>query len=252
MSRTSRLLLALVPAMGLSILAGLLSAQARAESAPVVVELFTSEGCSSCPPADAFLGELAQRPDVLALAFHIDYWDSIGWKDPFASPAATQRQRNYAEALALNSVYTPQMVIDGATDAVGSDRGSVARAIAAAQQRGKIPLTIAADATGVWHVAIPEGDAAHLAPVTVWLVRYDRRQATPVTRGENAGSTLIEYNIVRDFHPIGSWSGARLDLPLDLDAAHSGNQGAAVLLQAGVSGPIIGAAALPATATGGS
>jgi hypothetical protein len=238
--------------MGLGALVSAAHAEDMAARAPVVVELFTSEGCSSCPPADAFLGELAQRPDILALAFHIDYWDSIGWKDPFASPAATQRQRDYAGSLALNSVYTPQMVIDGAADAVGSDRGSVARAIKAAQQRGKIPLAITADAAGSWHVAIPDGDAAHLAPVTVWLVRYDRRQATPVTRGENAGSTLIEYNIVRDFHPIGRWAGARLDLPLDIGPAPSDNGGVAVLLQAGTSGPIIGAAALPATATGGS
>ena len=233
---------------------GALVSVARAEdaAAPVVVELFTSEGCNSCPPADAYLGELAQRPDVLALAFHVDYWDYIGWKDPFASPAANRRQRDYAEALALNSVYTPQMVIDGGVDAVGSDRGSVARAIAEAQGRGKIPLTIAADAAGAWHFAIAAGDAAHLAPVTVWLVRYDRRQATPVKRGENAGSTLIEYNIVRDFRPIGQWSGAKLDLPLDLGGGQTDNQGVAVLLQAGTGGLIIGAAALRPAATGGS
>ena len=232
---------------------GAWAAAAHAEStpAPVVVELFTSEGCNSCPPADAYLGELAQRPDVLALAFHVDYWDYIGWKDPFASPAATKRQRDYAEALALNSVYTPQMVIDGSADAVGSDRGGVTRAIDAAKQHGKIPLTIAADAAGAWHVAVAAGDVAHLAPVTVWLVRYDRRQATPVKRGENAGSTLIEYNIVRDFHPIGLWTGAGLDLPLELGTGAPDNQGVAVLLQAGASGPIVGAAALPSAAAGG-
>src|SRR6059036_991639 len=93
---------------------------------PVVVELFTSEGCSSCPPADAFLGELAQRPDIVALAFHVDYWDYIGWKDPYASPLTTQRQHDYAAALHLHMVYTPQMVVDGRADVVGSERSDVA------------------------------------------------------------------------------------------------------------------------------
>src|ERR1700736_1842766 len=98
---------------------------AAAGERPIVVELFTSQGCSSCPPADALLAELAQRPDVIALGFHIDYWDDLGWKDPLSSPAATARQRDYARQFGRRQVYTPQLVVDGAEEAVGSDRAAV-------------------------------------------------------------------------------------------------------------------------------
>ena len=102
---------------------------ARAAERPIVVELFTSEGCSSCPPADALLGELATRPNVLALSFHVDYWDRLGWKDPFSSPEATARQQHYARLLGLDTVYTPQIVVDGSWEAVGSDQAAVERAL---------------------------------------------------------------------------------------------------------------------------
>src|ERR1700726_1026943 len=113
---------------------------------PIVVELFTSEGCSSCPPADALLAELAGRPDVLALSFHVDYWDRLGWRDPFSSPDATRRQHGYAELLGLSTVYTPQIVVDGRWQAVGSDRADVERALGAAQRSGdEVPVALAVD-----------------------------------------------------------------------------------------------------------
>ena len=119
-------------------------APAGAAERPIVVELFTSEGCSSCPPADALLAELASRPDVLALSFHVDYWDRLGWKDPFSSAAATDRQRNYAKLLGTGTVYTPQIVVDGRWQAVGSDRSEVERAIAAAHQsEAAVPVALA-------------------------------------------------------------------------------------------------------------
>src|ERR1041384_1895274 len=121
MSRT----LSHLPAIALlvSVLSPVATAdEATRAEAPVVVELFTSQGCNSCPPADALLGELAQRPDLVALAFHVDYWNYIGWQDPFSSPEATKRQRDYAQSLGLSSVYTPEMVIDGSFDIVGLDR----------------------------------------------------------------------------------------------------------------------------------
>jgi hypothetical protein len=219
-------------------------------AAPVVVELFTSQGCNSCPPADAFLGELAQRSDLIALAIHVDYWNYIGWEDPFSSPEATQRQRDYTRSLGLSSVYTPQMVIDGSFDAVGSSRTQVNRAIAAASQRGKIPIAIAAHAAGSWHATIPAAKIDQ--PATVWLVLYDRQHVTPVKRGENAGATLTEYNIVREFRRIGQWNGAKLDLPLDFGATDLANRGFAIIVQAGASGPVLGAALLPDAPAGGS
>src|ERR1700756_302855 len=113
---------------------------------PILVELFTSEGCSSCPPADALLAELAGRPDVLALSFHVDYWDRLGWRDPFSSPAATERQQRYAELLRLATVYTPQMVVDGKWQAVGSDRAEVEQALgSAAGTRDDGPVSLPFD-----------------------------------------------------------------------------------------------------------
>src|SRR5712692_11374701 len=119
------------------------ASSAAAGERPIVVELFTSEGCSSCPPADALLAQLASRPEVLALSFHVDYWDRLGWKDPFSSPAATERQHRYAELLRLATIYTPQIVVDGKWQAVGSDRGEVERALDAARRDGtEVPVAL--------------------------------------------------------------------------------------------------------------
>src|SRR5438876_198466 len=113
---------------------------------PIVVELFTSQGCSSCPPADALLAELADRPGILALSFHVDYWDRLGWKDPFSSPAATRRQQRYADLLGLATVYTPQIVVDGKWQAVGSDRAEVERALGSARgRRDEVPVALAVE-----------------------------------------------------------------------------------------------------------
>lgn len=241
--------------LAVALLVGRLDAAANADetatsSTPVVVELFTSQGCNSCPPADAFLGELAQRPDLIALSLHVDYWNYIGWKDPFSSPEATQRQRDYAQSLGLSSVYTPQMVIDGSFDAVGSNRSQVNEAIAAASQRPKIPVAIASNPTGGWQVTIPEAELDQ--PATVWLALYDRQHVTPIRRGENAGRTLTNYNIVREFRRIGRWDGARLDLPFDIGATDLADRGFAVIVQTGDAGPILGAVASPTPKAGGS
>jgi hypothetical protein len=237
-------------AVGLAMLTGGLvpagAVSAEGAGTPVVVELFTSQGCSSCPPADAFLGELARRSDVIALAFHIDYWDYIGWKDPFASSAWTDRQHAYKRSLGLHMVYTPQMVIDGRRDAVGSEPRAVNDAIAAAATTDdKVAVSITREAEGRYRVALPAAAKMQGLPATVWLVVFDRQQVTPVAKGENAGATLTDHNIVRELRPIGSWSGAVQELTLDLDMAGMAGKGCAVIVQSDSAGPILGAALMP-------
>lgn len=212
--------------------------------APVVVELFTSQGCSSCPPADAYLGELAKRRQIVALSLHVDYWDYIGWQDPFASQAATQRQRAYAHAMGQRMVYTPQMVIDGRTETVGSHQPEVERLIAEAAERPKLPVQFRRGPDNDYFVEIGAGQNPSPAPATVWLVIFDREIETAIDRGENAGTSTVDYNVVREWKRIGTWAGQPMTLPLglteDMEAAHDG---CAVIVQAGNIGPILGAAA---------
>jgi len=222
------------------LIAGVAGAAAAQDKGPVVVELFTSEGCSSCPPADAFLGELTKRPAIVPLAFHVDYWDYIGWKDPYASPAFTQRQHDYAAALRLHMVYTPQMVVDGHTDVVGSEYADVEAAIGKAGVQPKLAVSIEKDGAG-YRVVIPAADAPPAGPAAVWLALFDSQRETRVARGENGGRMLKEYNIVRDWRQIGSWDGHALTLPLPMPEK-PGEDGCAVIVQSGPVGPILGAA----------
>jgi hypothetical protein len=208
--------------------------------APVVVELFTSQGCSSCPPADAYLGELAARPGVIALAFHVDYWNYIGWGDPFASKMATERQRSYAKHLGLRYVYTPQMVINGAAEGVGSEREAIAQLIdnAAADKTPRAEVAVTRGARGQILVHIDAGQASE--PATVWLVGFDREHATRVSRGENEGRVLRDYQVVRTFKEISTWVGAALDFTFAENAV-AGDGGVGVLVQLKQSGRVIGA-----------
>lgn len=207
---------------------------------PVVVELFTSQGCASCPPADALLGELAERPEVIALGLHVDYWDYIGWADPYGAPAHTARQRSYAERLPSRWMYTPQAVVDGRTEVVGSN-GAALRALienALAKPNAVQPRFEPGQPTDV---VIPAGEAP--APATVWIAYFDRRHVDQVPRGENAGKTLRSYNVVRRLERLGTWDGTERRFTLDADAARSrGRTGCAVIVQAGGTGPILGAA----------
>jgi hypothetical protein len=205
------------------------------EPPPIVVELFTSQGCSSCPPADAFLTDLAhQRRDVLPLAFHVTYWDYLGWKDPYSLDVATARQREYARHLGEDGIYTPQMVVDGATGFVGSSRSEGLRAIAGAARKS-VPVSVARDGGSL---LIKVGAGSGVARVL--LVGFDPSHETPIGRGENSGRTLLESNIVRSLTPVGSWSGS----PVELRQAPAAGEGFAVLLQA-ADGRIIGAGRLP-------
>lgn len=213
---------------------------AEEAAAPVVVELFTSQGCSSCPPADALLRDLAAREDVIALSHHVDYWDYIGWEDPFARPEATERQRAYSRALQLSFIYTPQMVIDGRFDVVGSRRGQVISTIGISGGEGK-PAAVEIDpARGLIVVA---AGARPAQPCSVYLAFYDKSHETAVERGENHGRELVNANVVRSFEKIGTYDGARLELEADFAAAEAaGRGGAAVLVQEASNGRIVGAA----------
>ncbi|MGQ0662289.1 MAG: DUF1223 domain-containing protein [Pseudomonadota bacterium] len=211
---------------------------------PVVVELFTSQGCNSCPPADAFLGELAARPGILAIGLHVDYWDYIGWKDPYAQPAHTERQRQYARALAQRYVYTPQMVIDGRFQDVGSERAAIERLIARAArdqaatsaERPRIDLRLEGAAS---EVRVEGGTFRGQA--SVWIAAYDRAHLTAVTRGENRGRRLANYNVVRVWRRLGAFAGSPVALALDLATIPASCDRVAILVQADGSGPILAA-----------
>ena len=207
----------------------------------VVVELYTSQGCSSCPPADALLGELAMRQDVIALSLHVDLWDYIGWKDTFASPMTTARQRAYAQALRARYVYTPQMVIDGRYDVVGSRRNEVRDLIAKAATEPK-PLEIRFEAENGGRIVIPAGHAPDEG-ATIWLAVYDKEHETAVERGENRGRTLRYHQVVRELEELGTWQGEETVIPIDFAAAAAlGRAGCAVIVQRGRAGRILGAA----------
>jgi hypothetical protein len=198
-----------------------------------VVELFTSQGCSSCPPADANVLALADRPNVLALSFAVTYWDQLGWKDTFARPAFTERQQSYEWALKHPSVFTPQVIVDGRADTVGINRGEIEALIARESLAGGPNVTAAGDAITVGAGSAPRSGA------DVWMVRYDPRvQQVPIGRGENGGRTLPEKNVVRALIKIGRWSGAQQTYRLP--AAQAGLK-TAVLVQGSSGGPILSA-----------
>jgi hypothetical protein len=207
-----------------------------------VLELFTSQGCSSCPPADALLKKVDARPDIIALAYHVDYWDYIGWTDTFGAKANTDRQRAYAAAWGSNNIYTPQLVVNGRKDVVGSNSGAVQGAIDQASLGIPVSLT---SADGMLDVSIDGKPGA--AESGVWLVTYIDRADVTVERGENAGQKLGYTQVVTGRHILGMWdpqSGAHLKLPLD-EVLTGPSNGAVILVQGekgGLPGPIMGAA----------
>lgn len=219
---------------GLAALAIGLSLAPASGAAPVVVELFTSQGCSSCPPADDVLAALSEKPGIVALSFGVTYWDKLGWKDTFATPEYTERQRDYATALGNRSVFTPQIVVNGRADAVGSRRSDVEALIASARRQPDGPsISITAD-----QVAVGAGRTPRAADI--WLVRYDPRTVqVAIRRGENGGRTLPHKNVVRSLVRIGGWNGAPAVFPLPPAPA---GLNTAVLVQARNGGPILAAA----------
>ena len=223
-------------AISLALIAGLSPAAALAAERPVVVELFTSQGCSSCPPANAYLNELSkQRRDVLALAFHVTYWDRLGWRDPFSLESATRRQDIYGRRFGDGS-YTPEIVVDGAASMVGSARGQVGAAIENARRNSRTAASVSVTKNGE-QVSIEVG--AGSGSGNILLIGFDHEHTTAIGRGENSGRTLIEANVVRSMRTVGQWSGT----PMRISERFPEGQDVAVVLE-GPDGRIIGACRL--------
>jgi hypothetical protein len=207
-----------------------------APSQPVVVELFQSQGCSSCPPAEANLNAIADRPDILALSFGVTYWDNLGWKDTFATAAYTDRQWAYAHRRGRNNVWTPQVYVNGHADLVGNDRAQLTQAIAQASSRA-----ISSAPSLSWspdHLSIGSGSPPTLCDV--WLVRYDPRTIqVAIGAGENSGRTLPQRNVVRELIHLGRWDGRAQTFAVP--AAPSGGLSTAAIVQARAGGDILGA-----------
>ncbi len=219
--------------MSLTFAACLAPVAAEAADRPVVVELFTSQGCSSCPPANAYLNELARdRRDVLALAFHVTYWDRLGWKDPFSIEAATERQDRYGHRFGDGS-YTPEIVVDGLSSHVGSDRGNVGSAIEAAKRQSQTATKVDLKNDG-HQLSIDVGSGSGSGRVL--LIGFDHDHQTAIRRGENGGRTLQESNVVRSIRSIGDWKGA----PLRVTETFPEGQDAVVIIEA-PDGRIVGA-----------
>jgi len=209
---------------------------------PVIVELFTSQGCSSCPPADAYFKALKDQPDVVALSYHVDYWDYLGWRDTLGSPECSQRQYDYAKSRGDKNVYTPQTIINGGGHFVGSQRTHVSGGIDAARNETEtdwVDMEMTHNNTDV-SINIPAGQPNKEA--TLWLMAFTPHVSTEIKKGENAGSTIDYFNVVRKMVPAGMWHGeaAKILLPKGSVVPES-CKGWVALLQEGTVGRVIGA-----------
>jgi hypothetical protein len=223
-------------------------AQANSSQIKAVYELFTSQGCSSCPAADAIQARLANRADVIALTLPVDYWDYLGWRDTLARPEFTDRQKAYAKSLGDGMVYTPEAVVSGLTHVNGSNEDRIERAIEKtaklfAASRVPISLSVVNGRLLIDVAAAPEGAPAKEA--TVWLAPIASSVKVPITRGENQGRTVVYSNVVRALMPVGTWNGKEMVVQLDQRSfMQGGADRCAVLIQQGHGGPIVGAALL--------
>ena len=237
LGRSLRLVLGLV-----ALAAGVAVPAAAEEPSPVVIELYTSQGCNSCPPADSFLGDLVRQPGVVALGFHVDYWNYLGWHDPFSNKKFTYRQKEYAMSFRQTGVYTPQMVVQGRRGEVGSDKKAVMQAIADARKTKPI-ATVLLEKLGGGRLRATVTAAAEAKGADVWLALFDRRHTTQILRGENEGKTLTYHHVVREWRKLSQFEGEKLELavnPVNDNGEKRG--GAAVIVQQPKAGPILGAA----------
>ena len=236
-----------------SFIAGFLIATfvvARAAEPRALLELFTSQGCSSCPAADKLLGELMSDPLLIALSLPIDYWDYLGWKDTLASPAHSARQRAYARMRGDRQVYTPQIVVNGAMHVLGSDKAAIERTIAQTDNRSgvmSVPVSMTVDGNGL-SVNVESAESAHNAG-EVWLCPLARAIAVAIGRGENRGRTITYHNVVRGWLKLGDWTGAAATWNIPMSKIKGdGIDAAAIMVQEGTRdkpGIILGAAYTP-------
>jgi len=231
-----------------AIVASSLLALASADAGPqAVIELFTSQGCSSCPPADKLAGELARDPSLVVMSLAVDYWDYIGWKDTNALPGHANRQRAYSHVRGEREVYTPQAIINGGAHVIGSDRAAIDAAIAGSRRHPEtmsLPVTLAVAGDQVT-VTVPAGKGEHRKG-EIWLCPLSAKVPVTIGRGENAGHTITYYNVVRRWVKLGDWTGNARTVTVPLkDLAGEGIDSMAVVLQAGTKeapGPMLGAA----------
>ncbi len=223
-------------AIAATLMLGLLPVQQA--SADVVVELYTSQGCSSCPPADALLGQLAKRDGVIALSLHVDYWDYLGWKDAFANPAFSDRQRRYAAVAGSSMIYTPQMIIGGKDHIVGTKGMDLADTIA---KHSALPekVTISAKRSGEAVMVRAQAKGAAPGRMVVQLVQYSPSESVSIKRGENAGRQITYHNVVMGWTKVADWDGKT---PLSFDTTAQGDRPAVIIIQEGLGGPIVAAA----------
>lgn len=207
---------------------------------PVVVELFTSQGCSSCPPADLLLEELASHDYVIALALHVDYWDYLGWKDNFAQPAFSTRQRSYARQWRERSVYTPQMVVQGVNYMVGSRSDEIQRQIMQYED-AQSGVSVKASNQGAGIQIEISGQSSTENAADIHLVRYSEGESVMIQRGENAGKTIDYVNVVQSWQTLGQWDG---DGPIVVNVSHVDAGEYVVIIQAEGPGEIFAAARL--------
>ena len=233
----------LLLAVGLGALAAPAQAGSPAQKRPVVVELYTSQGCSSCLPADALLAKLTKRPDVLPLSLSVTYWDMLGWKDTLASENNTRRQKSYAATMGHGAVYTPQMIVDGTADVVGSREGQVLSAIDARARDGDtdaVPIAVH-ETKDELHIGI--GASQDRSPATVWLFHIKSQATVAIGGGENDGRTMTYHNVVGDLRAVGQWKGEQLSIDLPRSSMEGlPHDSVAVVVQRGGYGHVVGAA----------
>ena len=223
------------------------SVKASPSEPRIVLELFTSQGCSSCPSADALFPSFIARKDVIALSMSIDYWDYIGWRDTLAKPVFTARQRSYGKTIGKGVIYTPEIIVDGRAHFNGSDEAAINDMIERRKKElARQPRVMLAISTrnDMWQVLVGDKtEGMKVRQATLWMALYSRKKTVKVRRGENSGRVLSYHNVVRELTPIGRWTGEKMVLKLPKkQIMQRGADGCVILLQNGDGGPIIAAA----------